>query len=484
MHEVITISVSQRANHLATQFFNCRETLLYDNTKDKVNDPKIFLNPTIDRISKTVSYSPRALLWDAKTGNGSLGSYQYSDGSDYYFKNDDDKPSDGDLIQTHPVIPKSDYQRALDAGLPEPKLNNSNTKYWSDYARLIYQPSSFNILRDWYHDTDNPNRPDFKSLKDRRFDKFIIGEEEFKSNYLVDFFDTNLHHELEQCDTLQGFNIITDIDNGWGGFSSALLVELRNELPKNTYFSWAFHESDPYTVSYTRNTKAQFNKKTAEQISNKIRATTSLSQESDLFIPVYSDPEYSNWEIGSLVCPLFDGLNSVLDGTDTEKRRNMQFLSELLQNGDNNRKIISSANMIKKDRIIDYLYYSRFPTQSRKSSSAVSEFHVFSKCNISRSNKEMKDNAEIKDVTNKQINTYGYKFADTVSDQFKEDSNYELCLTSDERCRNVFKEYGDFVSKYIKYDDDREDMKNSLENTASAYEFGWYDDSDSGDDNY
>lgn len=54
----------------------------------------------------------------------------------------------------------------------------------------------------------------------------------FTENYLQEFFDGNLHRELEKCDTLQGFNLVSDMESGWGGFSSALLVELRNELPK------------------------------------------------------------------------------------------------------------------------------------------------------------------------------------------------------------------------------------------------------------
>ena len=211
MHEVVTISVSQRANHLTTQFFNIQEGYLQLSKEQQINDSKIFLNPTIDKVSKTISFAPRALLWDARTGNGSLGTYQYSDTQDYHFGNED-KLEAQTVIKTHPVIPKSDYQSALDAGVPLPSLNKKNTNYWSDYSKLIYSPSSFNTLKDWYHDVANPNQPDFQNLGERRFDRYSTGYDEFTENYLQDFFDGNLHTELEKCDTLQGLNIVTDVE--------------------------------------------------------------------------------------------------------------------------------------------------------------------------------------------------------------------------------------------------------------------------------
>nr|CAI6681292.1 BPK_HP1_G0043600.mRNA.1.CDS.1 [Saccharomyces cerevisiae] len=54
MHEVVTISVSQRANHLTTQFFNIQEGYLQLSKEQQVNDSKIFLNSVVDKVSKTI----------------------------------------------------------------------------------------------------------------------------------------------------------------------------------------------------------------------------------------------------------------------------------------------------------------------------------------------------------------------------------------------------------------------------------------------
>ena len=91
MQEIVTIGASHRANHLVTQFFNCQEQNLY--VKDSTNslDPSFFLHPNVDELTKTVSYYPRALLWEARNGFGSLGTYQYIPGStDYYYQEDNE----------------------------------------------------------------------------------------------------------------------------------------------------------------------------------------------------------------------------------------------------------------------------------------------------------------------------------------------------------------------------------------------------------
>ncbi|KAL3234553.1 Protein DML1 [Nakaseomyces bracarensis] len=492
MHEVITISVSHRSNHLSTQFFNCQEALLYRGKDDKLNDAEVFLNPTIDKLSKTVSYNPRALLWDAKTGNGSLGTFQYSDSNDndYYFNDKSNDNRADKTILTHPKIEKSAYQIALDNGTQPPKLNKENTKYWSDYSRMIYSPSSLNILNDWYHNTENPNRPDYKKLGERSFDKYFVGYEEFKNNYLQDFFDNNMHRKLEECDSLQGFNIITDMDNGWGGFTSALLTELKDDLPKNSYFTWAFHEEDPYTKAYDNKTPIKINKKSFGLVANKIRATANISENSDLFFPIFSNNNFSNWEVGSYSCLLFDSINSVLQSNYPSERKSMEYLTNCLTLGDSSRNIMSSMKVNHNEGLKNYSYYSHLPLYNRPSNFTEDNLHTFASCNIKREERHKSVSENEKEINKErkmietELTTYPFIAADTFANVVPSDHFYEMTIKSDEKCRDVFKMYGDLVSRCFVTDDDREDLKDKLETVSSAYEYGWYDDSDSGDDNY
>ncbi|QHS75482.1 Dml1p [Saccharomyces paradoxus] len=473
MHEVVTISVSQRANHLNTQFFNIQEGYLQLSKEQQVNDSKIFLNPTVDKVSRTVSFTPRALLWDARTGNGSLGTYQYSETQDYHFGNED-RFKDQTIIKTHPKIPKSEYQSALDAGTPLPTLSRENTKYWSDYSKLIYGPSSFNILRDWYHDVENPNQPDFQNLGERKFDRYSIGYDEFTENYLQEFFDGNLHTELEKCDTLQGLNLVSDVESGWGGFSSALLLELRNELPKKTVFSWGFNEDDPFTND---SPMKGLSKKWLPIISNKLRSTINMMLESDLYFPLYASPGLTNWETAGENCRILDSINATVSQSNLEQRKTMDYLTTAVTLG------YSSRNMITGMVIgnTDYSFCSQIAPfkNSHKHNGA----HVFSRSFIDRRSQMCQNHSE-PDPQSKiiEMRTHRYFPSDTIPAEFSRDYEFALELKSSEKSRDIFKHWNEFVVRYFKNDNDREELKNQLSDYASAYESGWYEDEDSGDD--
>ncbi|QLG70715.1 hypothetical protein HG535_0A06570 [Zygotorulaspora mrakii] len=475
MHEVITISLGQRANHTATQFFNCQQELLSEQG-ERLNDPSIFLNPTIDKLSKTVSYAPRSLIWDAKNGTGSLGTYQYSHTRDYYFGQDNESDENHNVIMTHPAIPKSQYQQALDSGsFPLPKLTTENTKYWSDYSKLVYSPRSFNILKDWYHDVCNPNKPDFEKLETKKFDNFDVGYQEFNESYLTDFFDGNFHSELEQCDTLQGFNLIMDMDSGWGGFTTALVQELRNELPKKTFFNWGYNENDPLTAKHTKFQEARFSRSTLPLVENKIKAMAYMSEDCDLMVPLYADSKLSNWEQGGLTCKYIDAISSVLSLSHNADRKSMDFVKDCFTFGDTSKCFVSS---FMDENETDDSYFARImPFRNHPKDS--NEQHVFSECSIIRGivGSDLESSK-----SKKLLRTYPYHPSDTIPRELSERKSFSLKYKTTEICRNVFTHYHEIVTKYIRNTSDREELKDRLATLASQYEYGWYDDEDSSDD--
>lgn len=473
MHEVITISVGQRANHTATQFFNCQQELLWGDAQS-LSDPSIFLHPTVDRASKTVSYTPRLLLWDAKNGSGALGKYQYSQGEDYFFdENNDEDNNDGHrVIITHPVIRKSDYQNALDSGSSDlPKLTKETTKYWSDYSKLIYSPTSFNALSNWYHDVSKPNLPDFENLGLKQFDDYEAGFQEFNENYLIDFFDGNLHAQLEQCDTLQGFNLITDMDSGWGGFATAILQELRNELPKKCIFNWGYNQDDPLTTSVSKHREPRFSRSTLPLVENKIKATAYMSEDSDIMIPLYANPELSNWEQGGFTCKFMDTILSVLSQSNLEERKSMDFIKNCFTLGDTSRSFISS---IMDGTSVNHSYYAKVMLYKNH---RIQE-HIFSECSITRENTSMGNQASL---NKKELKTHAYYPSDTIPENFADEKEFTVSFSTTEACRNVFMHYQSIVSKYMKMASDSEELADRLASMASKYEYGWYDDEESDD---
>ncbi|CCF56617.1 hypothetical protein KAFR_0B03210 [Kazachstania africana CBS 2517] len=467
MQEIITIATSHRANHLATQFFNCQEQYLYEQELD----PTIFLNPTIDKISKTASYAPRALLWEARSGSGSLGIYEYTASTqDHHFSNPNDNYDNSELIFTMPRIKKSEYQVAIDSSATPPKLNTSNTNYWSDYNKLIYDTSSLNFLKDWNHDVNEPNLPYLHNLPEKQYKEMELGIQAFDSSK-DEFFDNQLRVQLENCDYLQGFNLLTDLDNGWSGFSTSLLRELRDEVPKKFVFSWSLNEDDFYSG-------------TKKDCKNKIKGTVALADDSDLVLPLFTDSaKLSNWEVGGQLCKIFDSVNSLFSVRGSQKRKNMSYLVDLLTDNDEKRNVVSS--MLNLDEGIDYSFCSRIQSYQVKNGY---EPHIFNYCQISRhdeselADKEKPVNATSKYKKLKELNTIPYNPSDTIPEQYAVKKKFSVKLSMTEKNRDMFKNWSNYVSKYFRFDDDREELKNELNDKAAAYEFGCYSDEDSGDD--
>lgn len=465
MREVLSIGVSHRSNHVLTQFFNGQEQLLHD--AEAQNEPAVFLAPNVDRISKTVSYKPRALLWDSRTGNGSLGMHQYDSADDFYFAPDREaQPPSAEsglqFMQTHDPIPKSEYQSALDANLPLPPLDDSNTTYWSDYSKLIFGSSNLNTLRDWYHNTAHPSAPDFQNLHQTYFDQYDVGYKEFSSKYRSDFFDEKLRAQLESCDGLQGINLLTELENGWGGFSSCLLEDLRDDLPKTDILTWGFQHDDVLTLNQpVHSTKTKF-----KMICNKIRSSLNLIRESSLFLPIFSDPQLSAWRFAGRTCLLFDAVNSAVSNRSPESRSSFSHIVGALTLGESQRNVVS--NLTAQD--LDFSFYSRVPRYKTTLGSK-----VFTHLSISR-------DPELLDPDNNCIKTYPWQPSDTIPNDYSSITNYTARLEVTEKPRDVFKSWSDLVSRHFRYDTDREELKDELGTLASAYEEGWYDDDDSGDD--
>lgn len=479
MQEIITVSVSHRANHLTTQFFNCQEQNLFNADPKNSLDSTTFLHSSIDKISKTASYYPRLLLWESRNGNGSLGTYQYvPETQDYHFqselgssKNDFNKHK---LVTTHQQIPRSKYQLALDNNETLPELNKDNTLYWSDYNKLIYKPHTFNYLTNWYHDPQEPNLPDYQNLKSKRFTDINQGSQEWDLHKDT-FMDESLRTALEQCDSLQGFNLVTDMDSAWSGFTMSLLEELRDELPKSSIFLWGFYEPDFFTD--VKNMNSTF------QMKNIIRSSLALINESDLVFPIYSDPTLTNWEFAGQTCKLYDAVNSVISQRDPNKKKSMSYLTNCITEGESKKNFISS--MIDTNSSHEYGYCSYISKYDKKASVSNSH-HEFSYCMINRGPPANKDPKEINEPNKKrsfrELETTTYYPSDTIPEQYRNEQNYSMKLSSTEKCRDLFKHWHLYVSKYFRSDDDREELKEDIGTLISTYEHGWYSDEDSEDD--
>ncbi|AET40612.1 Dml1p Ecym_6230 [Eremothecium cymbalariae DBVPG len=482
MHEVINLGVSHRAGHILTQFFNCREKQLLDNN-DNGCDAKVFLHGTLDGGGQSMSYEPRAVLWDAKNGSGSLGKYQYVSEADYCV--DDSKEQEllqslsqetaggGDaagaqVIHTGRRIQRSSYQAALDRNGAVPILERSAAKYWSDYCRMVYGPSSVNELERWYHNAQEPEKaPDYEQLGQRAFESYAVGLEEFRGNCLLRFFEDSLHAQLEQCDSLQGFNVVSEVDNGWGGFSSGMVIELKDELPKVEYFCWGLNEDAEVGGSGTQGRRGRLLEH------NRIRATLTMVEESSVYVPLYSVGGLSHWEFGGRVCQAFDSVNMVAGHGVS-----LAYLVDVLTLADVQRNVV---DLVRTDGGREDGFWGRVPRRKAGGRERMGS-EVFSQVRIMRSRCGAGAGAgEDADARRRKVLwTDRWAPSDTIPEDYRQLRHVDLGIT--EKSRDVFLNWQDVVTRQFRYDSDREELKEKLGTLASVYESGWYDDGDEGDD--
>lgn len=132
-------------------------------------------------------------------------------------------------IQIQPL----DYQRSLDEGVPNPQgLSTKSVRYWSDFNRVFYHPRSIVQINDYeLHSTLMP------------FENWESGEELFTViDRDVDLMDRDVRVWAEECDQMQGVQVLGGADDAWGAFSARYAESLRDEFGKMSIWSWGIEE--------------------------------------------------------------------------------------------------------------------------------------------------------------------------------------------------------------------------------------------------
>lgn len=75
------------------------------------------------------------------------------------------------------------------------------------------------------------------------FERWTTGEELFSNlDKEHDLLDRDLRPFLEECDQLQGLQMLTSTDDAWGGFAARYLDRIRDELGKTSAWVWGLEE--------------------------------------------------------------------------------------------------------------------------------------------------------------------------------------------------------------------------------------------------
>ncbi|KAF2469756.1 uncharacterized protein BDR25DRAFT_334719 [Lindgomyces ingoldianus] len=219
------------------------------------------------------TFTPRTLIYDLKGAFGSMRKVNALYEPDYNESQEaggvwPSKP----IIQRSQPIPQSAYQVHLDAGLDPPPLTTSTVRYWSDYSRVFYHPKSLVQLSEF--EVNDKLMP---------FEKWDVGMSLFdKLEREVDLVDRDLRPFVEECDGMQGLQLITSVDDAWGGWASGWIERLQDEYGKFSIWTWGLGDQGS-NMAVSREMRLQ-------QIVNSARSLYALAEHSSVYSPVSQTP--------------------------------------------------------------------------------------------------------------------------------------------------------------------------------------------------
>ena len=456
------------------------------------------------------TFTPRTVIYDLKGGFGSLRKLNA------LYESENDPTSahglwDGPTsAQRQQPIQPSRYQTLLDQSLPTFQVQQQDVRYWSDFNRVFYHPRSAVQLNQY--DLNSQLMP---------FEKWSAGEELFHDlDKEVDILDRDVRPFAEECDNIQGFQMITGADDAWGGFAARYLDSLRDEYGKTSIWTYGIEDGTP----------APRNVRTIRS-GNAARSMRSLAQQSSAYISLNTDPKpvpayvnlysQSEWLTSALLCSAIESatLPSRLVGTATQQP-SLSLLEDMLNTN-------GSQRLLELQMTVDDAHESRPDPQpngmangmSNGSSDAMklesssldmtflsgqqapskSDHHVFAQVETRRSRHQRPFKSEMDPEERMRMRHH----EETVVDQYNTNllfpkldtfpaslfrvnqQNEGMSLTTSLRTSSNLKDHvlslRDQSLRGLDLDE-REDMYNDLTELANGYSFGWDGGSDSDED--
>ncbi|XP_060771474.1 protein misato homolog 1 [Neoarius graeffei] len=260
--EVLTLQIGHYSNFVGTHWWNLQDaSLCYDPDVplDELQSDVLFREGLT--LGGHVTYTPRLIALDLK---GSLQTLK-QEGCLYSTEHDNTTFTwQGDLV-THAEAPADrnpflqDLDK-LDTGelLAEPDFNSSapakhsssgrpvavetvnsslermqrsyrledSVRVWSDFLRLHLHPRTISIINQYNHDGEAA-----------RLEAFGQGEALLQGSVLEDLED-KLHFFIEECDYLQGFQVLCDMADGFSGLGSKVTELLQDSYSGRGILTW------------------------------------------------------------------------------------------------------------------------------------------------------------------------------------------------------------------------------------------------------
>ncbi|KAK0090701.1 hypothetical protein PV325_008038 [Microctonus aethiopoides] len=239
--EIITIQLGHYANFVGTHWWNLQEgNFSYDPAaKTEINHDVLYREG--ENQKGVVTYTPRLLIVDLK---GSLG-YLNEQGSLYNESNTDPPmflwDNDNIEVTSEESISKPPFIQTLDeptSKLPLDSIDFENQiDSWVDYLVPRFHPRTVNIIKEYEHKSSN-----------RSFDIFNYGKDLWQTDTFSDSFSDKIRQYAEECDLMQGFQLLMDSTDGFAGLGASCVEHLRDEYGKSI-LAFPLISNDPNETS-------------------------------------------------------------------------------------------------------------------------------------------------------------------------------------------------------------------------------------------
>ncbi|TID17827.1 protein DML1 [Venturia nashicola] len=283
---IMTRSISAYALHtqnleeaeLGVQLpLDCRREsyFTYSGDEESQLDHDIHFRPGV-AADGTDTFTPRTVIYDLKDNFGTLRQ------RNALYEIQQDSAAQSGIWNAAPItlapiapIPQHEYQLSLDSGVAPPPLSSSSVRFWSDYNRVFYHPRSLVQLNvpTAHLAAPNPNQLS-------PFDRWDVGEDLFATEDLEhELLDRDLRPFVEECDQMQGFQVIAGADDAWAGFASKYLEALIDEFGRKSVWVWGLEEA-----------RQAGREKRLQQLINTSRSFQTLASQASLYIPLSNIP--------------------------------------------------------------------------------------------------------------------------------------------------------------------------------------------------
>ncbi|CAK8692484.1 protein misato homolog 1-like [Clavelina lepadiformis] len=253
-NEIITLQLGHYSNYVGAHWWNMQESSFkYDGETEisEINHDILFREGCNYRGETT--FTPRLVLVDL---NGSLGTlpvqgtlydspnYGKEEGHFMWDENvdmhqstlvprnqflrdlhDEDelyeqRYSTGATNGNHDEL-KPCTSKSIQNGDCSPRLYDLDKEIqtWSDFKKVHYHPRSTLLIKKHYQNTDGDS-----------FNSWTAGMNEAKSGVILGQVEEAVRSYAEECDCMQGFHILTDAYDGFGGLSSVVMEYIKDEF--------------------------------------------------------------------------------------------------------------------------------------------------------------------------------------------------------------------------------------------------------------